>query len=191
MTPRKNKSGLTEAEVESAMEFADAAQYLAGGLASDRAKDFSREVLRGSMDADATVEILLAEILATGERHRCRKKYTHPGADVLINIPGVWDQRLLKLAEEDLAGIGLARLRKQPIPGSFDFPHLQRIHRRCRTEFIQAIAKKIGTGITADGFLLHLDQQATHKPQTCRTRPARPHIREPLRCTSQREKGGD
>ena len=35
MSTLKNKSGLTEAEVQSAEEFADAAQYLAGGRASE------------------------------------------------------------------------------------------------------------------------------------------------------------
>lgn len=57
-------------------------------------------------------------------------KYTYPGTDILINIAGIRDQRLLDPAEEDLAGIGLARFREHPIPGSFDFPHLRAIHRR-------------------------------------------------------------
>ncbi|MGP9503467.1 hypothetical protein ACT3TS_14810 [Specibacter sp. AOP5-B1-6] len=64
MSTLKNKSGLTEAEVQSGMEFADAAQYLAGGRASERARDLSREVLRGNMEGDEAVEILLAEVLA-------------------------------------------------------------------------------------------------------------------------------
>ena len=67
MSTLKNKSGLTEAEVQSAVEFADAAQYMAGGCTSERARDLSREVLRGNMDADEAVEIRLAEILATGK----------------------------------------------------------------------------------------------------------------------------
>lgn len=64
MSTLKNKSGLTEAEVQSAEEFADAAQYLAGGRASEHARDLSREVLRGNMDGDEAVETLLAEVLA-------------------------------------------------------------------------------------------------------------------------------
>ncbi|MGO2542723.1 MAG: hypothetical protein ACTH8J_16375 [Specibacter sp.] len=62
----KNKSGLTEAEVQSGMEFADAAQYLSGDRASERARDLSREVLRGNIDTGEAAEIRLAEILATG-----------------------------------------------------------------------------------------------------------------------------
>lgn len=65
MSRLKNKSGLTEADVQPAMEFADAAQYLAGGRASGRARDLSREVLRGNIDADEARRIVLAEILAT------------------------------------------------------------------------------------------------------------------------------
>lgn len=67
MSTLKNKSGLTETEVQSAVEFADAAQYLAGGRTSERARDLSRQVLRGNMDAVEAVEIRLAEILATGK----------------------------------------------------------------------------------------------------------------------------
>jgi hypothetical protein len=63
MSTLKNKSGLTEAEVQSAMEFADAAQYLAGGRASERARDLSREVLRGNIDADDARRQVIEEAL--------------------------------------------------------------------------------------------------------------------------------
>lgn len=64
MSTLKNKSGLTEAEVQSRMEFADAAQYLAGGRADDRTRDLAREVLRGNLEADQARRIVLEEALA-------------------------------------------------------------------------------------------------------------------------------
>ncbi|MDJ0312029.1 Fic family protein [Arthrobacter sp. H35-D1] len=110
-------------------------------------------------------------------------KYTYPGTEILINIPGILDQHQLDLAEQDLAGIVMAQLREYPIAGVFDFPHLQAIHRRlmgrlyswageirttdtqamgtgvahCRPEFIEAFAGEVFAGIAADNFLLHLD----------------------------------
>lgn len=71
MSTLKNKSGLTEAEVQSGMEFADAAQYLARGRAYERAREVSREVLRGNIDTGEAAEIQLAETLATGTQSRC------------------------------------------------------------------------------------------------------------------------
>lgn len=64
MSTLKNKSGLTEAEVQSGLDFADAAQYLAGARASERAGDLSREVLRGNIEADEARRIVLEEALA-------------------------------------------------------------------------------------------------------------------------------
>ncbi len=67
MSTVKNKSGLTEQEVQDGIDFADAAQYLAGGRASERGRDLAREVLRGNIDADEAVAIRLAEIKSTGK----------------------------------------------------------------------------------------------------------------------------
>ncbi|WP_125614498.1 Fic/DOC family protein [Specibacter cremeus] len=113
-------------------------------------------------------------------------RYTYPGTEVLINIPGYRDQALLDLAEKDLAEIGLARLRVHPIPGHFNLPHLQAIHRRlvgdlyewageirttdtqamgtgvpyCRPEFIQEFAREVFAGIAKDKLLAGLDHDA-------------------------------
>ena len=110
-------------------------------------------------------------------------KYTYPGTEVLINIPGILDQTLLDNAERNIARVRLTELRKAPILGKFDFPHLQAIHRKlvgdlyswageirttdtqamgtgvahCRPEFIEAFAGEVFAGIAADNFLLHLD----------------------------------
>lgn len=63
MSKLKNKSGLTEAEVQSRMEFADAAQYLAGGHADDRSRDLAREILRGNVTREDALKLYMSEIL--------------------------------------------------------------------------------------------------------------------------------
>lgn len=63
MSTLKNKSGLTEQEVQDGIEFADAAQYLAGGRADERSRDLAREVLRGNTTREAAVALYLAETL--------------------------------------------------------------------------------------------------------------------------------
>lgn len=57
-------------------------------------------------------------------------KYTYPGTEVLINFLGIKDQALLDRTEQNLAGIGLVELHTAPVLGSFNFSHLQAIHRR-------------------------------------------------------------
>lgn len=110
-------------------------------------------------------------------------KFTYPGTEILINIPGIRDQDRLDLAERNLARSGPTELRITPMPGSFNFPHLKAIHRRlvgdryewageirttdtqamgtgvahCRPEFIETFAKDVFAGIAADNFLLKLD----------------------------------
>lgn len=63
MSTLENKSGLTEAEVESGMDFADAAQYLARGRADNRPRDLSREILRGNMTREEALKLYMSEIL--------------------------------------------------------------------------------------------------------------------------------
>ncbi len=67
MSTVKNKSGLTEQEVQDGIDFADAAQYLAGGRASERGRDLAREVLRGNIDVNKAAAIRLDEIKSTGK----------------------------------------------------------------------------------------------------------------------------
>jgi cell filamentation protein len=109
-------------------------------------------------------------------------KYTYPGTETLINRLGIKDQVLLDLTEQNLANIGLSELSRTPLRGSFDFSHLQTIHRKlvgdlyewagelrttdtqaigtgvahCRPEFIEAFAKEVFGGIAADDFLRDL-----------------------------------
>lgn len=50
-----NPSGLTEVEVEDAIAFADAAQYLASGRADERSRELARDVARGNLTGDQTM----------------------------------------------------------------------------------------------------------------------------------------
>ncbi|GAA4192513.1 hypothetical protein GCM10022288_24870 [Gryllotalpicola kribbensis] len=54
--------------------------------------------------------------------------YTHPGTEVLINIPGYTDPSLWKAAKAVVVHAHYAELLLNPIPGRFDLPHLQAIH---------------------------------------------------------------
>ena len=55
-------------------------------------------------------------------------KYTYPHSDVLKNKFNVKDTALLHAYERKYVPIRLAELAEKPIPGNFDFKHLQKIH---------------------------------------------------------------
>ncbi len=55
--------------------------------------------------------------------------YVYPGTIVLKNIPGIRNQKTLDRFEADRVGQRSLELIEQPLSGSFDVDHLQRIHR--------------------------------------------------------------
>ncbi len=55
--------------------------------------------------------------------------YVYPGTTVLKNIPGIRNQKMLDRFEADRVGQRSLELIEQPLSGSFDVDHLQRIHR--------------------------------------------------------------
>ncbi len=55
--------------------------------------------------------------------------YVYPGTTVLKNIPGIRNQKTLDRFEADRVGQRSLELIEQPLSGSFDVDHLQRIHR--------------------------------------------------------------
>ena len=55
--------------------------------------------------------------------------YTYPDSDVLKNKAGLHAQSALDAFEADTTAIRLLELSEFPIPGKFDLPHLQAIHR--------------------------------------------------------------
>ena len=54
--------------------------------------------------------------------------YTYPGTEVLVNIPGYTHPAAWKEAETAVIGAHARALIRNPLPGSFDLPHLQAIH---------------------------------------------------------------
>jgi len=56
-------------------------------------------------------------------------KYCYPGSDVLINIPGLRDQKQLEAFERLVTADRLRMLELRPLKGNFDLDHLCRIHR--------------------------------------------------------------
>jgi cell filamentation protein len=56
--------------------------------------------------------------------------YVYPGTHVLRNNLGLYDPRDLSQAEADVAGLALAALADQQLPGSYDLAHWQAFHRR-------------------------------------------------------------
>lgn len=52
----------------------------------------------------------------------------YPGTNVLVNKLGINDWDLLQEAERNLTGFRMIELRKEPVPGKFDFEHLKAIH---------------------------------------------------------------
>ena len=63
------------------------------------------------------------------KEYSSESKYVYPGTDVLINLPGIRDPEQLERFERTVTAEKLTRLKKNPIQGSFDFKHLQDIHR--------------------------------------------------------------
>jgi cell filamentation protein, protein adenylyltransferase len=55
--------------------------------------------------------------------------YVYPGTTLLKNIPGIRNQKTLDRFEADRVGQRSLELIEQPLSGSFDVDHLQRIHR--------------------------------------------------------------
>jgi cell filamentation protein len=55
--------------------------------------------------------------------------YVYPGTTVLKNILGIRNQKTLDRFEADRVGQRSLELMEQPLSGSFDVDHLQRIHR--------------------------------------------------------------
>lgn len=55
-------------------------------------------------------------------------RYTYPGTDVLVNVPGYRDPGAWKKAEAAVIGIHTRELTRNPPPGDFDLAHLQAIH---------------------------------------------------------------
>lgn len=55
--------------------------------------------------------------------------YTDPATGLLRNSLGIIDRDALAAAEADITTARLARLAARPIPGRYDLPHLQAIHK--------------------------------------------------------------
>ncbi|MFE4542219.1 hypothetical protein [Arthrobacter sp. NPDC056727] len=68
MSEHANASGLSETDIEEAVGFADAAQYLAGGHADERSRELGREVLRGNLTHRQAVDDYLAQYKDNGQR---------------------------------------------------------------------------------------------------------------------------
>lgn len=62
------------------------------------------------------------------EDHCMPDRYTYPGTEVLINLPGYTDPVLWKRAERLAIAARYAELSLNPIEGDFDLGHLQAIH---------------------------------------------------------------
>lgn len=110
--------------------------------------------------------------------------YTFPGSEVLKNKAGIEDPLLAHSLETEVAYYRLVELSDHPVPGEFDFSHLQAMHRRiysdlwdwagqtrtvdtgttntglahCRPEFIQDQARIVFGGIKEDNYLQGMDQ---------------------------------
>lgn len=61
MTEVSDPDALAESEIDEAVAFADAAQYLAGGRADERSRELGREVLRRNLTHRQAVEEYLAD----------------------------------------------------------------------------------------------------------------------------------
>lgn len=56
-------------------------------------------------------------------------RYTDPATGVLRNRLAITDARALEGAETRIVGARIIQLRHSPLPGSYDFAHLQAVHR--------------------------------------------------------------
>lgn len=61
MTEVSDPDALAESEIDEAVAFADAAQYLAGDRADERSREVGREVLRGNLTHRQAVEEYVAD----------------------------------------------------------------------------------------------------------------------------------
>jgi cell filamentation protein len=59
-----------------------------------------------------------------------RDPYVYPGSQVLRNHLGLHDPQELSQAEANIAGLALAALAEQPLPGDYGLAHWQAFHRR-------------------------------------------------------------
>lgn len=105
--------------------------------------------------------------------------YTYSGTEILVNIRGYTDPELWKAAETAAVNARMLQLWREPVAGSFELPHLQKIHARlvqdfytwggqlrdtdtgpggtgiahCRPEFIPAEADRIFTALGGMDYL--------------------------------------
>lgn len=109
--------------------------------------------------------------------------YVYPGTGVLRNSLDVRDGEELRRIEADLSNWNGLRLAAEPIPGNFDLPHLQAIHRFlfedlyewagelrtvplaksdlfCMPEHIESYGAEIFSRFADDGHLVGLDREA-------------------------------
>jgi len=113
-------------------------------------------------------------------------RYTYPGTDVLVNLPGYTQPEAWKAAETALVSARMFELFREPLHGGFDLPYLQAIHRHltqdmyawggrlretdtgpggtgiahCRPEFIPAEAERIFGALASMEFLRNRDRDA-------------------------------
>jgi cell filamentation protein len=83
--------------------------------------------------------------------------YSDPRTGVLVNKLGLSTKAALDRAERDLTSFALLRLRRRPISGHYDLPHLQAIHGAIFGD-IYAWAGKIRTVSIAKGDVFCLPQ---------------------------------
>lgn len=110
-------------------------------------------------------------------------RYTYPGTEVLRNKVGIHDAATAHALETEVAYLRLVDLSARPVPGDFDLPHLQAMHRaiygdlwdwagqlrtvdtgttntglaHCRPEFIVDQARVVFGAIARDDFLRGMD----------------------------------
>ena len=102
-------------------------------------------------------------------------RYTYPGTEILINIPGYTDPILWKKAETLAVAARQAELITSPIAGDFDLAHLQKIHAHL-TQDMYTLGRRTAryrhrTGRYAAGAL----------PAAVHPRRSRTHLRRPAR----------
>jgi cell filamentation protein len=59
-----------------------------------------------------------------------RDPYCYPGTDVLINIPGIRNKKILLAFESDVSSLADMEMQQKPVKGNFDAKHLQNIHKK-------------------------------------------------------------
>lgn len=81
-------------------------------------------------------------------------RYTYPGTEVLVNIPGYTDPAAWKEAETAVVGMHIRDLAVHPIPGGFDLAHLQAIHARLVAGFYTwgGVLRDVDTGPGGTGL---------------------------------------